>query len=331
MGRVSRLRGPSARLLVPLHLLLVGLGVAGLVAHALEAGPDYLGDASAVLISTVYTWILAARTGGRSAVFAAVALGMGGAAVLLDYDTLRSGAAALTASVGAVLGVMTTVPAVKFTSAVREVAFALAIAAVGAGAAVGFQPVIDVARFEYTTLGLSFALVLALVYRLGAGLHGLGTRGLVAVVGGSLGLGVALAYAELLRRYGTPSLIESALDSVTWTRDHLGAFPRPLQTLLGIPALVWGSHQRARRRQGWWVTAFGVAATAPVAHLVVNPALTWSDIGLTEAYSIVVGLLLGYLVIRLDLVLTGSRGRRGRRAEEAGAIRPEPSRTRALF
>ena len=37
---------------------------------------------------------------------------------------------------------------------------------------------ISLARFEYITLALSLVGALAMVYRLGAGLHGLGTRGL---------------------------------------------------------------------------------------------------------------------------------------------------------
>jgi len=41
--------------------------------------------------------------------------------------------------------------------------------------------------------------------------------------------------------------------------------------------------------------------------------------------------LLGFVVIRLDLAFTGSSGRRGRRAEEATALRPEPARTRPLL
>jgi len=50
----------------------------------------------------------------------------------------------------------------------------------------------------------------------------------------------------------------------------------------------------------------------------------------------VIGLLIGYLLIRLDLRFTAPRptGRRGRRlaeAEEATAVRPEPGRTHALW
>ena len=54
----------------------------------------------------------------------------------------------------------------------------------------------------------------------------------------------------------------------------------------------------------------------------------------TERLAIVGGAVagvIGFIVIRLDLAFTGPRGRRGRRAEEAGALRPEPGRTRALL
>ena len=51
--------------------------------------------------------------------------------------------------------------------------------------------------------------------------------------------------------------------------------------MLGVPALAWGVHMRARRRQGWWVCAFGVAATVPVANSLVNPAITLTESGLS--------------------------------------------------
>ena len=53
--------------------------------------------------------------------------------------------------------------------------------------------------------------------------------------------------------------------------------------------------------------------------------------GLGTAYSLVAGLLLGYLVIRADSFLSGARGRRARRAEEASAHRPEPGRSHPLL
>jgi hypothetical protein len=251
--------------------------------------------------------------------------------LLLDQDYLRTGAAVMTCVVSAVLGVMSTTPAVQFARAARECVIAVLVAAVGALATIGFDPVVSVVRFEYATLGLAIAGAFGVVYRLGAGLHGLGRRGLVVVAIGGVVLAITLLYAEMLRRYGSQDLVDRLLDGVRWSRDHLGAFPRPIETVLGVPALAWGCHMRARRRQGWWLCAFGVAATTPVANALVNPAISLLECGLSVAYGLVVGLVIGYAVIRADLALTGSRGQGGRRLEEAAAVRPEPPRTAALL
>ena len=89
---------------------------------------------------------------------------------------------------------------------------------------------------------------------------------------------------------------------------------------------------RARRRQGWWLCAFGVAATTPVANALVNPAISLLECGLSVLYGLVVGLVIGYAVIRADLALTGSRGQGGRRLEEAerGPAGAAPHRRAAL-
>ncbi len=312
-------------------LAVVALGTGALIACRYDVGTPWLCYTGSVTIATAYACALAVRTGGRPVVVALLALVLGLAAVLSDQDALRTGAAVLTSVLAAVLAVMATVPAVRFVAAVREVVIALILAAIGALATVGFEPVVSVARFEYLALGLSFVGVLALVYRLGAGLHGLGRRGVLIVLIGSALLAITIAYGELLRRYGTPGLVGSLLDVVVWSRETLGAFPRPLESVLGVPALAWGVHMRARRRQGWWVCAFGVAATAPVASGLVNPAISLAESVLSVSYGAVVGLLIGFIVIRLDLAFTAPRGRRGRRTEEAGAVRPEPRRTRPLL
>ncbi len=190
-------------------------------------------------------------------------------------------------------------------------------------------------RFEYATFGLALAGAFVVVYRLGAGLHGLGRRGLVIVVVGGVILTVTLAYAELLRRYGTPELVTSLIDLVRSSREHLGAFPRPIVAVLGIPALAYGCHMRARRRQGWWVCAFGAAGTSAVANSLANPGITYRESALSTLYGLVVGLVIAFVVIRLDLAVTGagprSRGRRSLVDEEAAALRPEPPRGRPLL
>jgi hypothetical protein len=311
--------------------LLVLAGTAALLAALADVGPSWLDGVGGTAVVTAYTWALAARTGGRPLVFGGLALALGVAVLALDQDSLRTGAAVMTCVVSAVLAVMLTRPAVRFLEAARETAIAVTIAAVGAMATIGFDPVVSVSRFEYATLGLALVGAFGVVYRLGAGLHGLGRRGMGVVIGGGVLLAGTLLYAEMLRRYGSPELVDHLLRGVRWCRHHLGAFPRPVETVLGVPALAWGCHMRARRRQGWWLCAFGVAATTPVANALVNPAISLRECGLSVLYGLVVGLVIGFAVIRADLALTGSRGQGGRRLEEAGAVRPEPPRTAGLL
>lgn len=331
-GRVEG-RGRT-RLLSALWVVLVVAAAAALVCAMVPVGPSWLGEAGAVVVAATYAWALAARAGGRPVVFGVLAVLVGVAVVLTDQDVLHTGAAAMTSVVAAVLAVVSTVPAVTFVRAVRECVVAGLVAAVGALATVGFEPAVDVARFEYATFGIALVLAFVVLYRLGAGLHGLGRRGVAIVVVGGVLLVVTLAYAELLRRYGTPGLVASLLDDVRWSRHRLGAFPRPIETVLGVPALAYGCHMRARRRQGWWVCAFGVAMTSSIASALVNPAISLREDALSVVYGLGVGLGIGFVVIRLDILVTaslsGSRGRRSRVSERAAATRPEPGRAAAL-
>jgi hypothetical protein len=326
-SRRSRLHGLG----FTVWLLVVAAAAAALVAALDGDVDDWLADAGAIAASTAYTWGFAARTGGRPVVFSLLTLVLGLVVVGVDNDALRSGAAVVTAVLTAVFAVMATVPAVHFVGAVRENVVALLLAAVGSMATLAWSPVVDLHRFEYTVLGLSLIGAFLAVHRLGAGFHGLGSRGVVTVVVGSLMLALTLGYAELLQRYGSHEFVETLDDAVRWSHHHLGAFPRPIIALLGVPALTWGTHMRARRRQGWWVCVFGVALTAPVAYALVDPGRTVVEVVLATAYGVVIGLLLGFLLIRLDLRLTGPRGRRLADTEGATAVRPEPGRTRALW
>jgi hypothetical protein len=327
--RGRRRLGRTGSFVTWLVVTLAGVGL--LVAATADLGPTWFTSVGTVTVATAYTWALCARTGGRPFAYSVLALGAGVLTLDLDRDLLRGAAAVGTAVISGVLAVMATVPAARFSTVVREVGVAAALAVGGAFAVVGFEPRIAVERFEYTTFVLGVLLALALVWRLGAGLHGLGRRGLVIVVVGSVVLGAALAYAETLRHYGSPALIGALGDLTAWTRDTFGAVPRPLLFVLGIPALAWGVHMRARRRQGWWVCAYGTAATISLANTLIRPRESLLQAGLADAYSVVLGLMVGYVVIRLDLAVTGPRGARARRAEEARAIRPEPRRTSPLL
>ncbi|CUR55643.1 conserved membrane hypothetical protein [metagenome] len=332
MPRERRFSGfPWRAVVTALWMLVTLVGVALLCCAVAEVGPSWVSAVGSVTVATSYSAALALRTGGRPVIYGLLALAIGIAAVGSDTDVLRNGAAVLTAVVSAVFAVAATVPAVRFVTAVREVLVAGFIAAGGALAVVGLEPQVALERFEYTSLAGALLLALLLVYRLGAGLHGLGRRGLLIVAVGGLVLASTLAYAEALRRYGSPDLVATLDDAVAWTRTNLGAVPRPLQVLLGTPALLWGCHMRARRRQGWWVCAFGVAGTVSIAAGLMHPRLGLVESALTVAYGVGLGLVLGYLVIRVDLALTGPRGAPGRRAEEASALRPEPRRTAPLL
>jgi hypothetical protein len=321
----------ASRAPLTIWFVLVALGTGALVCAMLPVGPGWLGTAGAVGVATAFTWGLAARTGGRPLVFAPLALACGLVAVGTDNELLLTGAAVGTSAVAAVLGVMITVPAAGIATAARECVVGLLVAGIGAMAAVGFEPAIQKERFEYVGLGLAFVGAIVLVHRLGAGFHGLGRRGLIIVAIGAIVLAATLLYAELLRRYGSTGLVDQLLDWVAWSRDTLGAFPRPIASVLGVPALAYGCHMRARRRQGWWVCAFGVAATSSTATALANPAVSVQEATLSVVYGLVVGLVLGWLLIRLDLALTGNRGRRSRSAEQAAAVRPEPGRFAPLL
>ncbi len=204
------------------------------------------------------------------------------------------------------------------------------MATAGALGVAGFMVGIDPRKFAYTVLALSMTAMIALVYRLGAGLHGLGRRGVIVGVAAIVMLAVALAYSEALTRWGSPGMTEQVDTARFWMRDHLGAVPHPIEVLLGIPALAWGVFMRARRRQGWWVCAFGAAATAPATSRFIDAGTTPLNTTLAAVYSLVLGLFLGYLLIRLEQWFQGTHGRRARRGEEAAAHRPEPPRLRPL-
>ena len=315
-------------------LLIVLASAAALVAALLGYVDDWVADVGAAAVGAAYAWGLAARTGGRPVIFSLLALILGGVVVALDENALRSGAAVVTAVLSAVFAVMVTVPARGYLAAVRETVIAFLVAAVGSLATLGWSPVVDLHRFEYTVLALSLIASFLTVYRLGSGFHGLGTRGIVTVVAGCLMVMVTVGYAELLQRYGTDSLVEALDDAVRWSHHHLGAFPRPIIALLGVPALIWGTHMRARRRQGWWVTAFGIGLTAPVAYALVDPGRSVEEVGLATGYGALIGLLIGFVLIRIDLRLSDRRSARGRRQaeiEEVTTIHPEPGRTHALW
>lgn len=272
---------------------------------------------------------LAVRSGGRALLALVLSVLVGVGAVATQWPPLLAGAAVCTGVLAACLAVLGTTPGRSFFQVMVQVVLAETVATVGALGVAGFQVDVDPVRFGYTVLALSMTAAVALVYRLGGGLHGLGRSGVFMVGAALVLLVVGLAYTAALTRWGSPELRLDVESAQAWMRDHLGAVPRPIEVLLGVPALAWGVSMRDRRRQGWWVCAFGTTATATATTRLVGDDATAMTTALGAAYAVVVGLLIGFVLIRVMRLLRGSPGRRSFRAE-AAMHRPEPPRLQPL-
>lgn len=300
--------------------------------------PRVVGELGGVCVGLTFTWALAARTGGPKLLVASVAAGVGLVAVATDLAALRTGASIATAVVSAILGIVLTRPATTVVGALKESVLALVVPVIGGFAALGFAPQFEsFAQFKWGVGGIAAVGLFWLVYRLGAGLHGLGRRGAVIVIGGAVALALVLAYAEFLRSYGSHDVVTWMQTKAQWMRVHMYAYPRPMIAIIGVPALMLGVHMRSRRGQGWWVSAYGVAATAPIAATISNPDVGLRESGLELVYSLAVGAVIGAVLIRADLALSTAGGSRsaGRRvaevAPETPGARTEPARSQPLL
>jgi hypothetical protein len=273
---------------------------------------------------------LAVRSGGSPLVPGLLALAVGAAAVLADWPPLLAGAATATAVLAACLAVLATRPAATFLGAIGEVVVALLVATLGALGVASYSVRLEVDRFAYLVIIVAFVATVALVYRLAGGLHGLGRRGLVLAAAATTLLLVVLVYTAALTRYGSPELVLQVRSAQDWVRDQLGGVPHPVEALVGIPALVWGVSMRSRRRQGWWVCAFGAAATAGVTHRLLVDDVFSTEAALAAAYTLVIGALLGFVLIRLERLLTGRPRRRVAHAAQVAFSREEPGRLKPL-
>jgi len=305
-----------------LSLVALPIGLATL--RAID-GPTLAQQSLAAALGVILAVGLSARIGAHVLLGAALAAVVGVGAVLTQWPPLLAGAAVGTGVLAACLGVLATRPALTFRGVVLEVVVALLVATAGGLGAAGFSVGIDTERFAYGVLTLAFLATVAMVYRLGGGFYGLGRRGLILGAGALALLVVVVVYTAALTRYGSPELVLQVDAAREWTREYLGGVPHPVEVLVGIPALAWGVSMRARRRQGWWVCAFGTAATAHVASDLLGRETALSST-LAALYGLVLGLLLGFAVIKLERVLTG----RGSRAEQAVVQRDEPGRMRPL-
>lgn len=340
--RARRPRRPG-RIVVVLWLVLAGVlmvgGLAAALTHFVDLGqplgvrlPERTPQVGAGVVTVVMCGLLALRVGGHTVAAVVFATGATGAALVLGWPWLLAGDAALAAFAAAVLGVLATRPAQRPVRVVVEYLVAILVAMAGAVAVGAYAAPVKPAMLGDVVVLTSVVATLWVAHRLGGGFHGLGKRGALVIVFAVVVLAAGMVYGEALRRWGTPELIHS-VDVVRLQAVRLiGAVPRPLEVFIGFPALVWGLATRSKLRQGWWVGAFGALGTAGVATSLASPDAELGQDLLSTAYSVGMGLALGFLVWWVDRLLTGPKGgKRARAAERARPSRPEPGRSRPLL
>lgn len=301
------------------------IAAAGVIFDRFHQLPDRASGAIAVAFVTMATTGLWARLGSPIWAAAGVVAVYGGVAVGLQNTLMLRGATLMTAAVTAVFAVLITVPASRFRHALIEVVIADVVAITGGFAAAAYHVDVNYNVFRFSVLLLALMGAFAAVYRPGAGLHGLGRRGYVLIGGIAILLIFLVGYSLALTHYGSHYVSDTVDDLRNWTHDNIGAAPHLLDAVIGVPSLCWGAFTRARRRQGWWMCAFGVAFTGPATTCLMSASSTRIDL-LGVLYSLILGVIVGYLVVRIEQLFTGSHGRRARRTEEAAAHRPEPAR-----
>jgi hypothetical protein len=282
----------------------------------------------------VATWLalvlLTWRTGGRTvivAVFSGVVLSLVG----VLHEPWALAAAAVTAGTSyALLGMVMTRPAAGLR-ALRELVASAAIGLVGGVVVFGYDVELRPFRFRVVVLTLALLCALALAWRLGQGFGSLGRRGVVVITSGVTVIALAVVYTEAVRRWGTPELVDALAEARQRARDTLGADPRPVEVLVGFPALVWGVAVRDRRRQGWWMCAFGALGAGGLTSSLVDPTRSTVDSLAATGYGVLFGGLLGLVVVAIDRILTGPGGRRVRKPTGDAVHRPEPDRLRPVL
>jgi hypothetical protein len=265
---------------VPRALAVLGalLWAAGVAAAALGTAeregwlgvPDEVARAGAVTATWVAIVVLTRRTGGRPVLVGLFAAAVLGLAATFPENWALAGAAVVTATTYGLLGGLLTRPAPGFR-ALRELVVAALIGLLGAIVVGGYDVSLRSLRFRVLVLAAVLIAGFALAWRLGHGLRSLGRRGVVLIVAGTLLIALSIAYVRAVTEWGSPEVVQGMRDTREWFEANLGAVPRPVEALIGFPTLVWGVAIRARRRQGWWMCAFGALGATGVATAFVSP------------------------------------------------------------
>lgn len=289
--------------------------------------PDLMARIAALVASWGAIVLLARRCGGRYVIiggFSALVLTLVG---LFPEEWALAGAAVSGAAAFGVLGMVLTRPA-QGPRVLRELVVSAFIGLCGAVVVSGYDVELRPYRFRVMVLALVLVGAFALAWQLGHGARSLGRRGLALIVFGVVALAGSVAYVQAIRSWGSPDVVQTLTDLNDWIKELLGAAPRPVEAIVGFPALVWGVWVRNRRRQGWWMSAFGALGAAGVTSSLIAPGSLANSLQAT-GYGVLIGGLLGLVLILFDRLLTKGGGRRA--DSSADVDRPEPRRFAPLL
>lgn len=326
--REPRLESPQvARILLVLVFAAWVVGTLGAGSSIVAVDiPTWVERPSAALLMVVCAIGLTQRGGGHLRIWLPMTAALGIAAVVFETNVLLASAAAVTAVLSSVWAVLITRPASNVVKAVGEYVLALVVALSGTVAVAAWNAPVNYQRFNLIVITVALGLAITLVWNLGAGLHGLGRQHLAILLGVAALLLLLLAYSSFVRTHGSQSLVNLFSDSVIWMRQNWEGVPRPVEILIGFPALIVGVSLRSRRREGWWVLVFAVIGTAVLTTSLVTPGAFPTYIALSTLYSSILGLIVG-LIARWQLLK--ERSSRAARAIEP-IVRVEPPRFAAL-
>ena len=284
--------------------------------------PRWIARPSAAVLLVVFAVGLVHRAGGHMRLWIPPATALAIGALATQNQALLASAAVLTAVLAAVWAVLITRPAGSIAAVLREYGIALAAASSGAIAVAAWNVEVNHQRFGLVVLAASLGIAIALVWSLGRGLHGLGKQNFLILIGVAIVLLLLLAYSSFVRTHGSQAIIDGFTELVIWTRETFHGSPRPVEVLLGFPALIAGVSMRSRRPDGWWVLVFAVVGTSVLTTALVSPGAFPSYIGLSTLYSVVLGGLVGLGVRSWLMTEQSSRAARQFGSDE----RVEPGR-----
>lgn len=321
--RVPRIASPGlARVMMMgvFALWVIGTLGAGTAVVDVDLAPAWLARPSAALLTVVFTIALVHRAGGHMRLWVPATALLAVAALTTQANALLAAAAVVAAVTAAVWAAVVTRPAASLVGVVREYLLAMVVALSGTVAVAAWNASVNYQRFNLIVVAAALTLALALVWNLGAGLHGFTRQNIGVIVGGAVLVLAVLAYSSFVRTHGSQALIDGLDNLVIMIRETFGGVPRPVEVVFGFPALVVGISMRSRRREGWWFLVFAVLGTSVLATSLVSPGAFPTYIGISAAYSIVLGLLVG-LVVRHYVVREGS-SRAARLVEPLTRVEP---------